>query len=175
MVFCRYYDQRTGSFAGTLELVAIYHRILGWVWLCWLMCFFFVLFLFFLFFVCFFPVLDLNANVVLAPSLVRRSSNIAPPIFWGNVISGLDSCARTLCCELARVATDEPQFIRSNPRLGGFGYVGWLFLLRCGLVLVVWCDVFCSLFDADLNVQPWRAAPGSPNVDSHPTHIFCIK
>ena len=166
MVFCRSCDRRTDSFASTLPRVdsarhrsGLYHSVLGgFGYLCRLMLFFFLLDL----------VLDLNANIVLAPSLVRWLSDVFPPIFWGNVISGLDSCARTLCCEPARVATVNKH--RRCPRLGGFGYVGSLCCLRCGLMLVVLCFYFFfpPLFDVDLNAQPWLATAGSPDVDLHP-------
>ena len=109
-------------------------------------------------------VLDLNANVALAPSLVRWSSDIVPLIFWGNVISGPDSCACTLCCGPAGVATDEKHLL-SHPRVGGPDYVGWLCCLRC---FALWVGVGGVVFFSSSFSPPFSMRISAPNPRSPP-------
>jgi len=50
-------------------------------------------------------------------------------------------------------------------------------VLRCGLVLVVWCFIllfFFSLFDLDLNAQTWLVAAGSRRPPPHPYFVYKV-
>lgn len=98
-------DQWTDSYAGILlcelVMVATYSlKAVGWVWLCWMGGLVLFLFLFFSFWLWFWISMRIPCSVV--GSMVVRHRPHPTHILGHKVISGPDSFAHTLLCELGR-------------------------------------------------------------------------